>query len=113
VAFFEAGCEWIPFILDKMQHRYDLSPSRYGYVGQRSPYDYARSEQVYFGFEVDDQLLPFVLELVGDERFMYASDIPHSDREFDAAGDLMRRDDVSDSAKRKLLADNAVRFYGL
>ena len=113
VAFFEAGCEWIPFILDKMQHRYDLSPSRYGYVGQLSPYEYARSEQVYFGFEVDDQLLPFVLELVGDERFMYASDIPHSDREFDAAGDLMRRDDVSDSAKRKLLADNAVRFYGL
>ena len=65
------------------------------------------------GFGSGAVVVSFVLELVGDERFMYASDIPHSDREFDAAGDLMRRDDVSDSAKRKLLADNAVRFYGL
>ena len=113
VAFLEAGCEWIPFILDKMQHRYDLSPSRYGYAAKRGPYEYARSEQVYFGFEVDDQLLPYVVNLVGEDRFIYASDIPHSDREFDAAGDLMRHDDLGESAKRKLLGENATRFYGL
>ena len=92
-----------------MQHRFDLSPSRYGYVGQRSPYEYARGEQVYFGFEVDDQLLPFVVDLIGEDHFMFASDIPHSDREYDAAGDLMKREDVGESAKRKLLAENAAR----
>lgn len=113
VAFLEAGCEWIPFILDKMQHRYDLSPSKYGYAGQRSPYEYARSDQVYFGFEADDQLLPFVVKLIGEDHFVYASDIPHGDREFDAAGELMHREDLSESAKRKLLGENAARWYAL
>ena len=54
-----------------------------------------------------------MLELLGEERWIYASDIPHSDREFDAAGELMAWSDVAESAKRKLLAENAVRFYKL
>jgi len=113
VAFLEAGCQWIPFLLDKMQHRYELSPSRYGYHGQRAPYDYARSEQVYFGCDVSDRLLPYVVELVGDERLLFASDMPHSDRDFHGASTLLDRADLTQATKRKLLAENAIRFYGL
>ena len=72
-----------------------------------------RGGNVYFGFEVDDRLLPQAIAQVGDGQFLYASDIPHGDREWDSVAELERRTDVSDESKQKLLVTNIERFYGV
>jgi len=53
---------------------------------------------------------PLMRESLVDKKVIART---HSDREFDAAGDLMKREDLGESAKRKLLAENAARFYDL
>jgi uncharacterized protein len=112
VAFLEAGSDWLPWLLGRMEHRAgDVGPY-YGYLAKRRPREYLRTGNVYFGFEVEDELLPGTLELVGEDYLLFASDIPHGDREANAAADLLKRNDLGDSAKRKILSENTARFYG-
>jgi predicted TIM-barrel fold metal-dependent hydrolase len=58
-------------------------------------------------------LLPQVLELVGDGQIMFASDMPHGDRERFAARMLQERTDISEAAKTRILESNPIRFYRL
>lgn len=115
VAFLEAGCQWVPFLLERMEHYYEMAVGRgrWPYRAKRRPLEYARSGNVYFGFEVEEKLLLHCLSLVGESQFIYASDIPHGDREWDSVAKLRARADLSEDAKRKLLVDNGRRFYGL
>jgi predicted TIM-barrel fold metal-dependent hydrolase len=115
VCFFEAGCQWIPFLLDRMDHYYEMATERgrWRYHAKLKPTEYVRGGNVYFGFEVEDHLLPEVLRMIGSDKFIYASDIPHGDRMFDSVRYLRERADVSEPDKQRLLYDNAARFYKL
>jgi hypothetical protein len=54
------------------------------------------------------------VKLVGENQIVYASDFPHWDHSYPASIDEIRdRGDLSDAQKRKILADNARRLYGL
>jgi len=44
---------------------------------------------------------------------VYGSDIPHRDRLYGAVDVFLKRDDISEESKRKLLVDNTARFYRL
>src|SRR5579884_1139407 len=116
VGFFELGSQWVPFLIDRMDHFYNFCAERartFLPAARRRPSEYLQSGQVYITCEVDDRLLPQVLALMGDDQILFASDIPHGDREPNAAGILQARQDLSTAAKRKILYDNAMRFYGL
>jgi hypothetical protein len=41
------------------------------------------------------------------------TDIPHGDRLYGAVDVFLKRNDISEESKRKLLVDNTARFYGL
>ena len=63
----------------------------------------------FFGSRVEN----YVIDLMGDDYLFFASDIPHSDRMYDSPAYFLRRSDLSETAKWKILRDNARRFYGL
>jgi predicted TIM-barrel fold metal-dependent hydrolase len=84
-----------------------------GYTGKHLPKEYIQRGQIYFGFEVDEKLLPFAIDEFGDECWLYGSDIPHGDRLYGAVDVFLKREDISEESKQKLLKDNAARFYGL
>jgi len=116
VGFFELGSQWVPFLIDRMSHYYQFVAERAPAArpaAQRPPLEYLRGGQVYITCEVDDRLLPQVVSLMGEDQIFFASDIPHGDREPDAVKTLQARTDLTSSVKRKILYDNAARFYGL
>lgn len=120
VVYLEAGCLWVHFILERLHHRFEHSGknlanvvSRTAPIQKLAPMDYIHKGNIYFSSEVEDVLLPQVLELVGDGQLLFASDMPHGDRERFAAKTLQVRKDISDAAKTKILESNPVRFYGL
>lgn len=113
VAFLEAGTDWLPFWLGRMAHRAGEVGAYYGYAARRQPREYLRGGQLYFGCEIDDQLLPQMAELVGPEYLLFASDIPHADREKNAAAELLARPDLPSATKQLILGENTARFYGL
>jgi predicted TIM-barrel fold metal-dependent hydrolase len=49
--------------------------------------------------------------LVGDEVLMYASDYPHGESHFPESAGIVTRWNMAETRKRRLLWDNAVRFY--
>jgi len=84
-----------------------------GYKGKHLPKEYIERGQIYFGFEVDEKLLPFGIEEFGDQCWVYSSDIPHGDRLYGAVDVFLKRNDISEESKQKLLVDNTARFYGV
>jgi predicted TIM-barrel fold metal-dependent hydrolase len=120
VVYLEAGSLWIHFILERLHHRYQHSGRNLANVVSRTapiqklpPMEYVRRANLYFSAEVEDVLLPQVLELVGDGQIMFGSDMPHGDRERFAADILQQRNDITDGAKTKILESNPARFYRL
>jgi predicted TIM-barrel fold metal-dependent hydrolase len=120
VVYLEAGSLWIHFILERLHHRYQHSGknlanvvSRTAPLQQLPPMEYIKRANLYFSAEVEDVLLPQVLELVGDGQIMFGSDMPHGDRERFAAEILRKRDDISEAAKAKILESTPARFYQL
>src|SRR2546430_17699656 len=51
-----------------------------GYKGKHLTKEYIEQEQIYFGFEVDEKVLPFAIEEFGDQCCVYGSDIPQIGR---------------------------------
>ncbi|HET9918134.1 MAG TPA: amidohydrolase family protein [Candidatus Binatia bacterium] len=120
VVYLEAGCLWVHFILERLHHRFEHSGknlsnvvSRTAPIQKLAPMDYIKKGNIYFSAEVEDVLLPQVLELVGDGQLMFASDMPHGDRERFAAKTLQERRDISAAAKTKILESNPAKFYRL
>ena len=120
VVYLEAGCLWVHFILERLHHRFEHSGKNLANVVSRTapiqklqPEEYIKKGNIYFSSEVEDILLPQVLELVGDGQMMFASDMPHGDRERFAAKTLQDRNDISEAAKMKILESNPAKFYRL
>jgi hypothetical protein len=120
VVYLEAGCLWVHFILERLHHRFQHSAknlanvvSRTAPIQKLTPMEYVKKGNLYFSAEVEDALLPQVLELVGDGQIMFASDMPHGDRERFAARMLQERTDISEAAKTRILESNPVNFYRL
>jgi predicted TIM-barrel fold metal-dependent hydrolase len=120
VVFLEAGCLWVHFILERLHHRFQHSGknlanvvSRTAPIQKSEPMDYVKQGNLYFSAEVEDALLPQVLDLVGDGQILFGSDMPHGDRERFAEKILRERTDISAAAKTKILESNPARFYRL
>jgi hypothetical protein len=68
--------------------------------------------QIYFGFEVDEKLLPFAIEEFGDQCWVYGSDIPHGDRLYGAVDVFLKRDDFSEESKESCSSITQRAFTG-
>jgi predicted TIM-barrel fold metal-dependent hydrolase len=119
VVFLEAGCQWIHFMLDRLDHRFKHSSKNLAHVVSATapkealpPMEYVRRGNLYFSAEVEDTLLPEVLELVGANQIVFGSDMPHGDRERFAARMLLDRKEIGASAKAAILEKNPLRLYG-
>jgi len=118
IVFLEAGCQWVPFILERVHHRYKNQGSTLRkFLPQTAPIqqlpvmEYIKRGNVFFSTEVEDEILPNVLNLVGEGQIIFGSDMPHGDRERCAARMLQERTDISESAKESILDKNPARLY--
>jgi predicted TIM-barrel fold metal-dependent hydrolase len=120
VVFLEAGCQWVPFIIERIHHRFKNQGSTLRkFLPQTAPIqklpvmEYIKQGRIYFSTEVEDEILPNVLNLVGESQVIFGSDMPHGDRDRCAAVILQKRSDISESAKASILEKNPARLYGI
>jgi predicted TIM-barrel fold metal-dependent hydrolase len=120
VTFLEAGCQWVHFVLERMDHRFRRTRNQLSTFHSQTaprhdlpPMDYVRKGNLFFSTEADDVLLPYVIDLVGEDNMVFGSDMPHGDREPFVVRKVKERKDISDSAKLKILESNPARLYGL
>ena len=113
LAFLEAGAGWAPYWMERMDDEYAKRAAEAPVLKKR-PSDYVRGGNIYFSCEADEWLLPQAVRLVGERQIVYASDFPHWDHSFPGSvEEIQSRGDLTEGQKQKILADNALRLYGL
>ena len=109
MAFLEAGCGWVPYLIERIDRRTERS-------GRRLATEQVQNHPVYFHAELAErQVLPLALSVVGEDRFIYASDFPPEpdDEIMEVLEEFLARQDVSQAAKQKILCDNIEALYTL
>jgi predicted TIM-barrel fold metal-dependent hydrolase len=70
--------------------------------------------QLYFSCEADEKELAHVIDVIGEDWIVFASDYSHFDSRFPGASEpIVKHAALSEAVKRKILNDNARRLYPL
>ena len=114
VAYLEAGAGWVPYLMDRMDYEAEARPQEWAFA--EPPSAVIRGGRIFVSFEPEERVLPAVIDMLGAGQILYASDFPHElgsgyDAYTEDLEEFTERPDVSDEAKRLILADNALRFY--
>ncbi|MBI2368750.1 MAG: amidohydrolase [Deltaproteobacteria bacterium] len=113
LGFLEAGCAWVPYWMERLDEEWEKRPGDAPHL-KRKPSEYIRGGRIFISSEPEEALLPWVLEHVGEEIILYASDYPHWDSGYPyTVKTLMERADVTAAQKRKIFYENPSRFYRL
>ena len=108
----ESGASWLGFWMDRMDAM-AKGPLRVTMTLRGLPSDYVR-RQCWISADPDERGLPAVMDYVGADRFLWATDYPHSDHGADYAcelDELLGR--LSPAAAAALAGENAARLYRL
>ncbi len=116
----ETGIGWLPYMVERMDDTYrkfldaeEFWRAHGGLQLSMAPSAYFR-RQVWATFQTDHVGLRLV-DLLGEDRVMWASDYPHADSTWPdsqkAIEDNFRH--VAPAARQRILCDNAKELYGL
>ncbi len=112
VVFLESGAGWLPYWLWRMDEHYEILPFQVPWLKMK-PSEYFR-RQCYTSFEPDETRLGEVIESVGAERVLFASDYPHWDAKLSGSPQsVMDRPDLTGETQRKIMGENAARLLKL
>jgi predicted TIM-barrel fold metal-dependent hydrolase len=126
VSFLESTCTWVDFatedmdfFLDNIRDRIKLGTIRAEHralaergLPKMTPLEYVQAGRIFLNFEVDDDLLPYMVNKYGVDCWVYAADIPHAHRKLDSARHLLNRPDLPDAAKQRIFWEGTCRLYG-
>ena len=87
---------------------------RRGGTAQEAPSEYIASGRLFCTIERHEgkDLFNYVTSVFGDDVLMYASDYPHAECQFpDSVDNILKWSSLRPDTRRKLLWDNAARFY--
>jgi predicted TIM-barrel fold metal-dependent hydrolase len=113
IAFFEAGCGWLPYWLWRLDEEYDSLAGEVAGNVRRPPSEYFR-RQCFVAIEPGEPSLPEVVRRLGEDNLIFGTDFPHVDHAMDLTARTMGlRERLPETALRKLLWDNAARLHGL
>ncbi|MBM2809874.1 MAG: Amidohydro-rel protein [Chloroflexi bacterium] len=113
-AFCEAGCGWLPYLVERLDLEYSHRTAQAPGLKVR-PSEHVRSGRIFVHTELEEQGLARVVAEFGEELLFCASDFPHEPRsEFIEAMETFHdRRDISESAKRRIIWDNPIQMYAL
>jgi predicted TIM-barrel fold metal-dependent hydrolase len=114
IAYAEAGCGWVPYLLERMdmeyEHRSTQAPDC-----KILPSEHLRSGRIFIHCELEDRAISQIAELLRDDILFCATDFPHEPRsEFrENIEKFVAREDVRAETKHNLMFENPKRMYPL
>lgn len=125
-AFLEAGVAWLPFVLERLEGSYrsfipfdldaDLVRLNDGETIRERLIGHLRSGRISIGIEGDERDLPYAVQTIGREPFVFSTDFPHEvnleicRHEIE---EIAENPSLTDDEKSAILHDNAARLYNL
>jgi predicted TIM-barrel fold metal-dependent hydrolase len=110
-AVLEAGSNWITAWLDRMDHKTEVM---HAFTPMKLlPSEYFK-RQCLISAEPDESITAAVAQHLGEDYVIWASDYPHLAARFNVVREIREKiASLPEAAQRKILGENALRFYGL
>ena len=108
LGFFEAGCGWAPYWVERIEEHFELAPADFAGGDPRG----TLNTRTWLTFEVEERTLRSALEFGWEDNVCFASDYPHFDAVYPGAVEAVKAHALEPDLERKVLADNALAFYG-
>ena len=110
-AVLEAGSNWITAWLDRLDHK--VERGGFDTTLKLQPSEYFQ-RQCIIAADPDESLTAPVVEHLGADLCVWASDYPHLDAELGVVDDIRSRlTSLPEPTQRKVLGENMLRFYDL
>jgi len=110
-AVLEAGSNWIAAWLDRLDHKYRVMAHQTPIRMEPSAYFY---RQCLISADPDESVTAEMIRHLGADYFIWASDYPHIDASLGVVRELKQHlASLPEDVRRKVLGDNAARFYRL
>jgi predicted TIM-barrel fold metal-dependent hydrolase len=109
VAFLEANCSWLPWLIWRLDEGYEREGDIFMPDLTMPPSEYFK-RQCLVSVEPDEAPARYTIEEFGD-HLVFSTDYPHGDSKYPEAVENFLRLPLPDEAKRKILWDNCARFY--
>lgn len=112
LATLEAGHGWLPFWMTRIDEHAQTIAAAIPELKSK-PSEYVTGGRYFQSIEIPEgeKLTNAVIDLVGEDVLMYASDYPHGESHFPDSVKKVLAWDMPTARKRKLFWDNAVRLY--
>lgn len=112
VAFLESGAGWLAYWLERLDRHLQWKDKTVGTLQlPLKPSEYF-ARQCFIAADPDEAILPGVIQVVGDENILFATDYPHTDGIWPGVVKaLADRSDISEASKEKIFERNPVRLY--
>ena len=113
VAFLEANCGWLPWLLWRMDEACEREADVWSPDLAMPPSEYFK-RQCFVSVEPDEEPVKYVIDYLGNERIVFSTDYPHGDSKFPhAVESFLELPTISAEDKHKILWDNCAAYYAL
>ncbi len=113
VAFLEGNCSWLPWVLYRLDERFELAADLADVPLKLKPSEYFQ-RQCCIAMDIDEERVVDVIRILGDDALVISTDYPHIDSKWPHAVDtFLSLEGISDRSQRKILGTNCARLYGI
>ena len=111
VATIESGSGWVVEWMDRLDYRYSYMGHSCAMKRPASEY-FARN--IWISADPTERLLPYMVELAGEDKFFIGSDFPHAEGFVNPIVNTRKAlAKLPELSINKVLGDNAAKFFGV
>jgi predicted TIM-barrel fold metal-dependent hydrolase len=111
IAFLEGNCGWLPWMLWRLDERWELLGDVYAKETTMKPSAYFK-RQCWASVDCEEVSVKYAIDYFGtSDNIIFSTDYPHIDAQFPNSSAEFLKLPISESDKRKILWDNCASFY--
>jgi predicted TIM-barrel fold metal-dependent hydrolase len=112
IAFLEGNCGWVPWLLWRLDERWELLGDVFSKETTMKPSEYFK-RQCWVSVDCEEESVKYAVDYFGkSDNIIFSTDYPHVDAQFPNGSRRFLTLPLSDEDKRKILWDNCASFYG-
>ena len=109
IGLFESFGGWMPYLIEKLDDGYKPGSPTTPKL-KRTASEILKDGNLFCSVEAEEKHIAYAVETLGEHPWLFSTDYPHHGSAWPNAVPLIWDKDMPESAKIKLLRDNAIRF---
>jgi predicted TIM-barrel fold metal-dependent hydrolase len=109
IGLFESFGGWMPYLIEKLDDGYKPGSAQTPKM-KRTASEIVKDGKLFCSVEAGEKHIAYAIETLGEHPWLFSTDYPHHGSAWPNAVPLIGEKAMPESAKIKLLGDNAIRF---